>query len=79
MKLIYTLTLTLGLATSAFAAQKQVNSDMLIAGETAYAQLCMAAMESKQAVNKKARETGHQPAEARQGCLQRYVADRVCC
>ncbi|MBC8270982.1 MAG: DUF3718 domain-containing protein [Gammaproteobacteria bacterium] len=69
MKLIYALTLTLGLATSAFAAQKQVNSDMLIAGETAYAQLCMAAMESKQAVNKKARELG----------ISRQKRDKVVC
>ena len=59
MKYLFTLTLALSLATSVFAAPKtDGTSDMLISGENAFAQLCVAALESKQALNKKSRELG---------------------
>jgi hypothetical protein len=70
MKYLLTLTLALGLATSAFAAPQTVsNSDLLISGENAYAQLCVAALESKKALNKKARELG----------ISRQKRDKIVC
>ena len=62
--------LALGMATSVMAAPKaSSNSDLLISGENAYAQLCKAALESKQAVNQKARELG----------ISRQKRDKVVC
>ena len=70
MKYLMTLTLTLGLAANAFAApQTDGASDMLISGENAYAQLCVAALESKQALNKKSRELG----------ISRQKRDKIVC
>ena len=70
MKFLFTLTLALGLATSAFAApQTGSNSDLLVSGENAYAQLCVAALDSKKALNKKARELG----------ISRQKRDKIVC
>jgi len=72
MKSISIILFSLGLATSALGAQQtenDTNSDLRIAGDNAYAQICMAALESRQAVNKKARELG----------ISRQKRDRIVC
>lgn len=70
MKYLTTLIFALGLATNVLAAPKTGNnSDMLISGENAYAQLCVAALESKQALNKKSRELG----------ISRQKRDKIVC
>ena len=72
VKVITTLVLALGLTTSAFGAQKVetgTSSDLRIAGDNAYAQICMAALDSRKAVNKKARELG----------ISRQKRDKIVC